>query len=188
MLLLLQQNLGMLGTWPEVTLKAVITFGESDPEGRLVESVAVPWFEILRLIQKDPAAAFQIDPRTWEEIIAGAYRQEGFDEVILTPRSGDKGRDVVATKHGVGSIRIFDQVKAYKPGHLVTADEVRAMLGVITGAGNVSKGIVTTTSEFAPRLVEDPYIKLYLPHRLELKPRNVLLPWLEGLSKPNNGS
>lgn len=179
MLLPLLQNLFMLGTLPEVTLKAVITLGAADPEGRLVKSVAVAWFEILRLIQKDPAAVYQIDSRTWEEIIAGAYRQAGFNEVILTPRSGDKGRDVVATRFGVGSIRIFDQVKAYKPGHLVTADEVRAMLGVITGADNVSKGIVTTTSEFAPRLAEDPYIKKYLPYRLELKPRNVLLPWLE---------
>jgi restriction system protein len=173
----------MLGKLPEVTLKAVITLGASDSEGRLVESVAVPWFEILQLIQKDPAAAYQIDARRWEEIIAGAYMQAGFDEVILTPRSGDKGRDVVATKFGIGSIRIFDQMKAYKPGHLVTADEVRSMLGVITGGNNVSKGIVTTTSEFAPRLAEDPYIKQYLPYRLELKPRNVLLPWLESLSK-----
>jgi hypothetical protein len=31
----------------------------------------------------------------------------------------------VATATGVGSIRIFDQVKAYKRGHVVTADDVR---------------------------------------------------------------
>ncbi|MBI3570275.1 MAG: restriction endonuclease [Gammaproteobacteria bacterium] len=121
-------------------------------------------------------------------MIAGAYSQAGFDEVILTPRSGDKGRDVIATKFGVGSIRIFDQMKAYKPGHLVTADEVRAMLGVITGADNVSKGVVTTTSNFAPRLADDPYIKKYLPYRLELKPRDALLSWLESLSMDSGSS
>jgi restriction system protein len=93
--------------------------------------------------------------------------------VILTPRSGDKGRDVVATKHGVGTIRIFDQAKAYKPGHLVTAEEVRAMLGVITGARNVSKGVITTTSRFAPRISEDEYLKPFIPYRFELKPRDV---------------
>jgi restriction system protein len=182
MTLLTLLNLNLQATQPAVILKAVITFGATDVEGRLIEGVAVPWFEILRIIQRDPAAAYEIDPRQWEEIIAGAYSQAGFDEVILTPRSGDKGRDVIATKFGVGSIRIFDQVKAYKPGHLVTADEVRAMLGVITGADNVSKGVVTTTSNFAPRLAEDPYIKKYLPFRLELKPREVLFRWLESLS------
>jgi restriction system protein len=171
-------------TAPEIVLKAVLEFHGQSSEGLLVKAVAVPWFEILDMLRKDPDAAYQIDPRKWEEIIAGAYERAGFDEVILTPRSGDKGRDVVATKNGVGSIRIFDQVKAYKPGHLVTADDVRAMLGVITGAQNVSKGVITTTSTFAPLVTEDPYIQPNIPHRLELKPREILLPWLESLSEP----
>ncbi len=178
-LLLMMQGQAVL---PEVTLKALLTFGGRDSEGQLVEAVSLPWFEILEIIQRDPRAAYEIVPRKWEEIIAGAYRQAGFDEVVLTPRSGDKGRDVVATKFGVGSVRIFDQMKAYKPGHVVTAEEVRAMLGVITGADNVSKGVVTTTSNFAPRLAEDPYISKYIPYRLELKPKEVLFPWLEQLA------
>ena len=102
--------------------------------------------------------------------------------MILTPRSGDKGRDVIATKRGIGSIRFFDQVKAYRPGHLVRAEEVRAMIGVIIGAGNVSKGIITTTSGFAPRVTEDAFIKPFMPYRLELKPRDDLLAWLAELS------
>lgn len=168
---------------PELMLKALLEFGNKTTEGVLIQAVAIPWFDILRLIQKEPAAAYQIDPRMWEEIIAGAYSREGF-EVELTPRSADKGRDVIATKHGIGSIRIFDQVKAYKPGNVVTAEEVRAMLGVITGAQNVSKGVITTTSTFAPRLQEDAYIRPYIPHRIELRPREILFPWLEELSKP----
>ena len=112
----------------------------------------------------------------------GHTKKAGFDEVILTPRSGDKGRDVIATKYGIGSIRFFDQVKAYRPGHLVKAAEVREMIGVITGAANVSKGIITTTSDFAPRVAEDTFIKPFIPYRLELKPRDDLLAWLAGLS------
>jgi restriction system protein len=162
-------------------VRALLEFGDATQEGPLVRAVALPWFRILDSIRRDPRAAYEIDPRTWEEIIAGAYRRAGFDQVILTPRSGDKGRDVIATKNGVGSIRIFDQVKAYKPGHVVTAEEVRAMLGVITGAGNVSKGVITTTSMFAPRVTEDEYIRPFLPYRLELKPRDVLLGWLDEL-------
>ena len=167
---------------PEVTLKAFLLFGDPTQEGALVKAVALPWYAILERIRADPAAAFEINSRAWEEIVAGAYEKAGFDEVILTPPSGDKGRDVVATKKGIGSIRIFDQVKAYKPGHVVTAEEVRALLGVITGGANVSKGVMTTTSAFAPRLAEDEYLKPYIPYRLELKPRDVLLAWLDELS------
>ena len=167
---------------PALVLKALLDFGEATDDGRLVQAVAEPWFEIVRMLQQDPERLYQIDPFKWEEIIAGAYERAGFDEVILTPRSGDKGRDVIATKRGIGSIRFFDQVKAYRPSHLVTAEEVRAMIGVITGAGNVSKGIITTTSGFAPRVTEDAFIKPFMPYRLELKPRDDLLAWLAELS------
>lgn len=168
---------------PCMTLKAVLMYGDKTSEGTLIECVATPWHEIMRSIEKDPRAIYQIDCWKWEEIIAGAYKQAGFDKVELTPRSGDKGRDIVATKNGVGSIRIFDQVKAYKPGNLVTANDVRAMAGILSGANNVSKGVITTTSDFAPRIKEDEYLKPFLPYRIELKPRGVLLPWLKELQK-----
>jgi len=63
-----------------------------------------------------------------EELIADAYKQRGFDQVTLTPRSGDGGVDVIAEKSGWGSVRFIDQVKAYKPGHLFEADEVSALV------------------------------------------------------------
>jgi len=167
---------------PEFALKAILTLEAPGQEGRLVRAVAVPWHMIMEQIRKDPEAMYQIDPFKWEELIAGAYHEQGY-EVILTPRSGDKGRDVIATMNGVGSIRIFDQVKAYKPGHLVTANDVRAMLGVLSGAANVSKGIITTTSDFAPRIETDDFIKPFIPYRLELKPRAVLLTWLNQIAE-----
>lgn len=182
LLTLLNPHLRLPPDSPELALKALLTFSGKTEDGSLVEAVSVPWFQILAELKRDPTNAYLISARQWEEIIAGAYTRAGFDEVILTPRSGDLGRDVIATKRGVGSIRIFDQVKAYKPGRVVTADEVRSMLGVITGAGNVSKGVMTTTSSFAPRVVEDPFLKPYMPFRLELKDRNQLFPWLGALA------
>ena len=112
--------------------------------------------------------SYQIDPRKWEEIIAAAYDRAGFEEVTLTPRSGDFGRDVISIKRGFFAIRILDQVKAYKPGHLVDANDVRAMIGVLCTDQAATKGIVTTTSDFAPRIYEDPSIKPHIPYRLEL--------------------
>jgi restriction system protein len=166
---------------PGLSLKALLDFRGNTDHGLLVRAVAVPWFEILKMIQQDPTGIYQIGWRKWEEIIAGAYTRAGFEEVILTPRSGDGGKDIIAVKKGIGSIRIFDQVKAYKPPYLVSADEVRSMLGVITGHQNVSKGIITTTSEFAPKVMDDPAVAAYIPYRLELKPRDVLLSWLAEL-------
>lgn len=148
--------------------------------------MAIPWFTILDILRANPEEAFKIPPRKREEIIAGAYAAEGFDEVILTPHSGDLDRDVIVTKHGFGSICIYDQMKAYKPGHLVTAEEVRAMNGILEG--NVSKGIVTTTSDFAPRIREDAILRPLMPHRLELKAGRDLFAWLEEIRQSKSSA
>lgn len=168
---------------PNICIKSILEFDHDTEDGKLVKGVALPWFKIIELIKKDPAEIYEISPYKWEEIIAGAYKQAGFDEVVLTPRSGDKGRDVIATINGIGSIRIFDQIKAYKDTRKVTADSVRSLIGVLSGAQNVSKGIITTTSSFAPRIKEDPFIKSFLPYRLELKDKTNLLKWLDEVAK-----
>ncbi|MGR0481873.1 MAG: restriction endonuclease [Candidatus Electronema sp. V4] len=152
---------------PSILLQSfVIPLGKT-PEGTLIQAALVPWHEIIKLITQDPNAIFQIEARRWEEIIAAAYEQAGFDEVILTPRSGDYGRDVIAVKKGLGEVRIIDQVKAYKHGHPVTANDVRALMGVLQTDG-ASKGFLTTTSDFAPKLKDDPLITPLIPQRLGL--------------------
>jgi restriction system protein len=168
----------------DLLLKSVIVPGEKTKQGILIEAVALPWFEIIEILKKNPKLAFEIPPRKWEEIIAGVYKRAGFEEVTLTPRSGDLGRDVIAVKRGVGIIRVIDQVKAYKPGHLVVADDVRALFGVVN-ADNASKGFLTTTSDFAPKLREDALLKPFIPARLELINGTALLKRLEEFSRQN---
>jgi restriction system protein len=167
---------------PSILMQAVVITGEKNEEGRLIQAVALPWFDIINLIKNDPAIAFQIDSRKWEEIVAGAYHRFGF-KVTLTPRSGDLGRDVIAEKAGWGCVRFIDQVKAYKPGHLVTAEEVRALGHVLQADQNATKGFVTTTSDFAPKIVEDKFIKPFLPYRIELVNGVRLLQHLVELAK-----
>lgn len=150
-----------------LVMQAVIIPGNKSSEGRLIEAVALPWFEIIKQLEADPSLAFKIPAQKWEEIIAGAYKKAGFDEVTLTPRSADLGRDVIAVKHGLGSVRVIDQVKAYAPDHLVTANDVRALMGVLQ-TDTASKGFLTTTSDFAPLLRKDPLIAPFMPSRLEL--------------------
>ncbi|WP_161967470.1 restriction endonuclease [Fimbriiglobus ruber] len=149
-------------------MQAVIIAGDSTKEGAIIKAVAIPWRAIVQMIVKEPAVLFQVDPRRFEELVAGWYVEAGFDEVTLTPRSGDHGRDVIAVKKGIGCVRLLDSIKRYKPGHLVTADDVRALLGVLHGDLNATKGIVTTTSDFAPKLLQDPAIAAQIPFRLEL--------------------
>ena len=86
------------GPLPGLLLQTVVVRGERTAEGTLIQAVALPWFEIIALLEKDPTVAFQLPPDRWEEMVAGAYQRAGFEEVVLTPRSGDLGRDVIATK------------------------------------------------------------------------------------------
>jgi restriction system protein len=164
-------------------LQAIVVPEGGTSEGTLIQAVAPVWYEIIRRIQEDPDFAFQLDPRKWEELIAGAYKRKGFDEVILTPRSGDFGRDVIAVKRGWYSVRFIDQVKRYNKDHFVTLEEVDAMLGVLNREKNTTKGIVTTTSDFAPRIDQAPGIKDLIPHRLELVNGTKLFGQLAELAK-----
>jgi restriction system protein len=136
--------------------------------GVLIGSTSVIWAEIVNRLKDDWSLAQSIPPHAWEEIVAGAFKEYGYDEVTLTPRSGDHGRDVIAIKHGIGCIKIIGSVKAYKPGHLVEYDDVRALLGVLSGEQDASKGVITTTSGFPQNITKDPFIAPFLPTRLEL--------------------
>jgi restriction system protein len=88
------------GSLAALLVQTVIVPGARTNEAALIEAVAVPWFDIIEFLNTDLRIAFQISWEKWEEIIAGAYKKAGFEEVTLTPRSGDYGRDVIAIKKG----------------------------------------------------------------------------------------
>jgi restriction system protein len=174
----------------ELVLQAeILTRGAAVDDGEIVRVIMPPWLAIYRAVEKDPKFMehYARHPREFEEFLAGAYDAEGWDEVILTPRRGDGGRDVIATKHGFGSVRFLDQAKAYSPGNLVTHDDVRAMLGVLSGDTNASKALVTTTSDFAPGIYNAPAIQRFVPNRLELKNGTQLRAWLAEIAKEKQG-
>lgn len=150
---------------PTIFLQSVIQCGERNKDGDPVIAVLPAWKIIAKMLEQNPDDIYKIGDRKWEEIIAGAYESAGF-QVVLTPRSGDLGRDVIATKHGMWSVRILDQVKAYGPARPVDANDVRAMYGVLSRDQNASKAVVTTTSFFAPGILKE--FSEMIPHRLEL--------------------
>ena len=168
---------------PSLVLQtALVDLGSKTSEGVIIEAVTVPWLEILKALERSPELLFDFVkyPRKFEEFIAGAYERAGYSKVELTPPSGDRGRDVIATMSGIVTVRVLDQVKAYSPGHKVDAEAVRAMAGVLNSDKRASKGVVTTTSEFAPGVSDE--FKDYIPERLELRDGPALREWLRQIT------
>jgi restriction system protein len=153
---------------PNISVGAIIRPEGHNKEGQSVQLLRPAYDRLVAMITQHPEMIYQIEPRQWEEIIAASYKNAGFDEVVLTPRSGDFGRDVIAYKRGFGSVKFIEQVKAYKPGHIVTAGEVRDLVGALYLEQDVSKAVFSTTSIFAPRLRSDKFLKNLIPTRLEL--------------------
>jgi restriction system protein len=152
-------------------------------DGFLIKSTSLLWHEIVRKLGNDWSIAFQISPDKWEELVAGAFKEAGYDEVTITPCSGDHGRDVIAIKNGIGCVKILGSVKAYAPHNLVSYDSVRSLMGVVSSDRNASKGIISTTSDFPPNIEDDPLIAPLIPTRLELMNGTKLQNWLRELSK-----
>jgi restriction system protein len=161
----------------KLSLSGIIIPERKVAEGILLKSTSAVWKEIAEKLGTDWTLAYQISPEIWEEIVAGAFKKSGY-EVVLTPRSGDHGRDVIATRSGVGCVKIIGSVKAYRPDNLVPYDHVRSLIGVMTGERDVSKGIIMTTSDFPPNIEHDPFIAPFLPTRLELMNGQKLQNWL----------
>jgi restriction system protein len=165
-----------------LTLSGLIIPEKQDAEGVLVRSYGAGWLEIARLLGADWSTAFQLSPRQWEEMLAGAFARDGY-QVTLTPASSDRGRDVIAVKSGVGSMRILGSMKRYAPDNLVTRAHVHEMFGVVSTDLGATKGIIATTSDFAPNLRTDPGLARAIPFRLELMNGAQLQDWLIELAK-----
>jgi restriction system protein len=152
----------------QINVASIIVSGGKTAHGTLVKATAAVWRDIVARLGADWSVALQYTSRQWEEIIAGTFKRLGFDEVTLTPRSGDHGRDVIAVSAGFFSQKVIVSMKANAPGKLVSYDDVRALLGVMSGERDVTKGMLTTTSDFPPNIRKDPFIAPFLPTRLEL--------------------
>jgi restriction system protein len=144
-------------------------------EGTLVRVAAPAWASLIELLQIDYEVLSTVSARQLEEIVAAAYDRVGFDRVVLTPPSGDHGRDIIAEKDGWGTIRVVVQVKSYTAKNLVSADEVRSLIGTYFMEPGATKAVLATTSDFAPRLRDAPNIAPLLGRELLLLNRKQLV-------------
>ena len=93
----------------------LVDFGERVTEGHIVVAVVPLWRRLLDAFAKDPDFWMRLTPRQTEEWIAGSYEEDRY-KVILTRRTRDGGRDIIATREDLmGSVRIIDDVKTSRP-------------------------------------------------------------------------
>lgn len=107
-------------------------------------------FRVIRDILSDPRHMHDLTPRQFEEFIAEIVERLGFGNVILTPRSGDGGRDVIASKEVKGiPLTFYFECKKRTQGNKVQLDTLRALLGSVAhDARKANIGVLVTTSQF----------------------------------------
>ncbi len=116
---------------------------------RLIVVENLPQKTIQKIINK-PEYMRQIDSRDFELFVAHLIEELGFDNVVVTPRSGDGGRDILATKnvHGVPLLFAFE-CKQYKSENKIQLDTLRSLLGSVShGKTKSNIGVLVTTSYF----------------------------------------
>lgn len=157
-----RRNLG------QITAGGILIPGGKVIDGELVKVIAPAFKQIIELLQFDYTVLHSMSPRQFEELLAAAYERLGFDSVVLTPRSGDHGRDLIVEKHGWGAMRLFVEAKKYQTTNLVKASDVRSLLGTLVTEPPTTRAILVTTSDFAPEIRSAPNIAPLLGSRLEL--------------------
>ena len=156
----------------------IVMFGQQVERGQTVSNTTPSWSALREELLQDPSLTefFPLWHRKFEEFVAGAYAESHWSDVILTPRSRDRGYDISARKRGR---QILDEAKAYKPSLLVSHQIVRAALGLLVVQEDVDQVRVTTTSAFAPTVL--PEFAHLIPDRLALRDLPQLLCWLRSI-------
>jgi Restriction endonuclease len=154
---------------PQIVLSsAVISLADELPDDRQLELsvLGFSWDALKHKLEADPEFLYrELTSRQLEILLAEAYEARGY-EVELTPEKKDGGRDVIAIDKTMG-IRIIDEVKSYRPDYKVGVDVVHKLHSVLELEQNVSKGFVSTTSDFTSGVFKR--FGNLIPSRLDLR-------------------
>jgi len=140
------KNLKSIGT------EIIRTFGYADDSHVYLSASKIIMpdvsHELFSYLRKHPEALYATSPRTFEEIMASIFRNQGYN-VELTPPSKDGGYDLIAVQHNnlTGSQVYLVECKKYAPDHKVNVGIVRGLYGIVCSE-DVTKGIIITTSSF----------------------------------------
>lgn len=121
-------------------------------DGTAVEVNPEAFTQFIEHLTLDYEILRRMKPHDFERAIAAVYAKTGrFDRVILTPPSGDEGRDVILEAVEWRGRRVIVELKRYRRRR-VSAELVNSLMGVLTGEMDGSRAALLTTSKFAPRV------------------------------------
>lgn len=105
---------------------------------------------VISSILRDPKQLRNLSPRQFEGFIADILSKLEFENVVLTPRSSDGGKDVIASKKVNGiPVSFYFECKKYAKGNKIQLNTLRALLGVVAYDQNKANiGVLVTTSTF----------------------------------------
>ena len=133
--------------------------------------------EMLKHLAKFPQERFRLKPRLFEETIAELLRKMGY-ETFLTPRSGDQGRDVIASiKIPAASMLMLVECKRYAANRLVGPEPI-ARIWTRLFEDKANMAMVITTSDFQPVAKREAKSKGY---QLSLKDGEQFIEWVRNL-------
>lgn len=151
-----------------------------------LKSVDLLPLRVLDRIYLSPKAIHQLTPRQFEQLVAEILEELGFQGIELTPRSGDKGRDVVALQRVNGIPILFAfECKRNAPHRKIGVGVVRTLLGTINQASTrADVGVLVTTSTFTQGAQN-----FFLTEaRIKGRDFNGVTEWLEEISRLRDGA
>lgn len=130
---------------------------------------------LLDVFQKDPQFLRKISPRSFENVVAELFEEEGY-EVALTPKRADGGKDIyVYKKDPLTEVMFLVECKRYIPPNKVSVEIVRQLYGVVQSE-RASGGVLVTTSYFTKPAKD---FAEGLPYQLFLRDFDYLTQWLK---------
>ena len=94
----------------------------------------------------------------FEEFVKYYLEKIGLDEVVITPKSRDGGKDLTAIRPGIANISSSDtvyyyiQCKRHNPNSSISVKSIRELKGIIPFG---QKGIFITTAKFSKEAVQE---------------------------------
>ena len=131
--------------------------------------------ELIRYLARHPEKMRDLDPRTFEELVAELFEDMGY-EVELTQRTRDGGRDLRAfRKEPYGTLLTLVECKRYGSNRTVGVGIVRSLYGVLEEE-RASHAVIATTAFFSKDARE---LEKRLRLRMSLTDFNTLSEWLK---------
>jgi hypothetical protein len=111
------------------------------------------WGAQVDRILKRPQEIFTVPPRRFEELMAFALAESGYDEVRLTPPTRDNGYDIEAIRGGATPYRLIVECKRYSHDRKVGRPILQGLLGVLN-LQKANQALLATTSSFSKDALE----------------------------------